>query len=49
MTKTESLIAASIEVKQKLLADKQTSLKIENIVKQAVDALKNGKSIMVLW
>ena len=45
MTKTESLISASIEVKQKLLSDKQTTLKIEEIVKQTVSALKQGNRL----
>jgi len=45
MTKIESLIAASIDVKQKLLADPTTSEKIAAIVDQTVQALRNGNRL----
>jgi D-sedoheptulose 7-phosphate isomerase len=45
MTKIETLIAASIDVKQKLLADPSTSEKIAAIVDQAVMALRNGNRL----
>jgi len=45
MTNIESLISASIEVKQKLLSDPSTSEKIAAIVSQTVDALRNGNRL----
>ena len=45
MTKIESLIAASIDVKQKLLADPGTSVKVEAIVSLTVQALRNGNRL----
>ena len=45
MTKIESLIAASIDVKQKLLADPGTSTKVEAIVAQTVRSLRNGNRL----
>jgi len=45
MTNIESLIAASIEVKQKLLSDPSTSEKIAAIVSQTVEALRNGNRL----
>jgi D-sedoheptulose 7-phosphate isomerase len=45
MTNIESLIAASIEVKQKLLSDPSTSKKIAAIVRQTVEALQNGNRL----
>ena len=45
MTKIESLIAASIDVKQKLLADHGTITKVEAIVAQTVRSLQNGNRL----
>jgi D-sedoheptulose 7-phosphate isomerase len=45
MTNIESLISASIEVKQKLLSDPSTSEKIAAIVRQTVAALQNGNRL----
>ena len=45
MTIIETLIAASIDVKQKLLADPSTSEKIAAIVDQTVQALRNGNRL----
>jgi len=45
MTNIESLIAASIEVKQKLLSDPSTSEKIAAIVSQTVEALRIGNRL----
>jgi D-sedoheptulose 7-phosphate isomerase len=45
MTKIESIIAASIEVKQKLLADPSTSEKISDVVSETVAALQKGNRL----
>jgi D-sedoheptulose 7-phosphate isomerase len=45
MTKIESLIAASIEVKKKLLADPSTSQKISAVVSVTVAALQKGNRL----
>ncbi len=45
MTKIESLISASIEVKQKLLNDPGTNEKIQAVVSQTVQALQRGNRL----
>jgi D-sedoheptulose 7-phosphate isomerase len=45
MTNIDSLIAASIEVKQKLLSDPSTKIKIISVIHQTVEALQNGNRL----